>query len=283
MKHIFLFILSVTLILTMSGCSSSENEITTSTVEAVITEIESNNETYQTDTSVTDTQNIEIKYDEQLTVEGTITLNESSFPTYCFKLDKDIAITLSDGDFSENFECDTLYFYDESDINGNYNYTKLENKKCTVTAYLENYRGGGELFLLNPIIMIDGAEAETNTDTTITENENIIKSRANGNWAHIINIAESQNLIIRSDGTFIMTYNAFGEVEEMITGNYVIVSDDGQCQEFCFMTLGNDNDIWYAKIYQTALYDEYGYQYDGIEYITADGEILYYTGVKYID
>ena len=144
----------------MSGCSSSKNEVTTSTEEAVITEIENNNETYQTDTSIIDTQNIEIKHDEQLTVEGTIILNESSFPEYCLKLDKNTAITLYDGDFSENFECNTLYFYDEADINGNYNYNQLENKKCIVTACLENYRGGGELFLLNPTIMIEGKEAE---------------------------------------------------------------------------------------------------------------------------
>lgn len=279
MKHIFSFVLSITLILTMSGCSSSKNEVTTSTEEAVITEIESNNVTYQTDTSVIDTQNIEIKYDEQLTVEGTIILNESSFPEYCLKLDKNTAITLYDGDFSENFECNTLYFYDEADINGNYNYNQLENKKCIVTACLENYRGGGELFLLNPTIMIEGKEAETNTDVTISENEGTIKSRVNGNWAYKINIVESQNLIIYNDGTFMVTHNAYGEVEEMLTGYYDIVSDDGEYQEFFFEI--PDEDMWYAKIRLLPPSDEYWY--DIIEYITADGETLYYTGAHYID
>ena len=109
-----------------------------------------------------------------------------------------------------------------------------------------------------------------------------IASRANGNWSCAINRAESINLIIRSDGSFIVTYNSYGEVREMITGVYEIVSEDEQYQNFCFYSSDN-NYSWQAKIFQTTVTDQYGTQYDGLEYVSEDGAISYYTGIKYLD
>ncbi|MGN0691721.1 MAG: hypothetical protein ACI4K7_05190 [Oscillospiraceae bacterium] len=119
----------------------------------------------------------EVGYGESFTVKGVIVSNESSFPSYCLKLDKKISITLSDGEYSEEFDCDTLYFYDEPYLNGNYNYSQLEDKKCTVTAELENYRGGGELFLLDPTIVTDEKE-----DKKTKENKEEIKSEISKNF-----------------------------------------------------------------------------------------------------
>lgn len=189
-------------------------------------------------------------------------------------------ITFIDGDLTEYFVFETLYFYVEPDYNGNYDFEKIVNNFCTVTACLENYRGAGNLYLLDPIITIDGAEATKNPEVPVTENSEPIQSRANGSWAHKVNYSDSMNLIIRSDGTFVATYNSFGEVEDMLIGTYEILSDDGQYQLFRFI-YGTDS--WCAQILQKKFVDSYGYEYEGIEYVKEDGTSIYYTGTKYID
>ncbi len=93
-----------------------------------------------------------VNYGDPISFEGTILRNDENFPEYCLKLNKKFSITLVDGDMTENFVCDTLYFYQDTEYNGGYDFSRIENKNCTVTASLENYRGGGDLYLLNPII-----------------------------------------------------------------------------------------------------------------------------------
>ena len=225
----------------------------------------------------------EVGFGESFTAEGVIVSNERSFPSYCLKLDKKISITLLDEEYSEEFDCDTLYFYDEPYLNGNYNYSQLEDKKCTVTAELENYRGGGDLFLLNPTITPTGNETEVDNSIISAENEELMKSRANGSWARQISTWDSQNLVIRSDGYFVMTYNSYGEIKEWIDGKYEVVSDDGQYQKFCFYDSRADHDLWYATLYQTTSYNENGFPQYKLEYISDDGEVMYYTGVKFLD
>lgn len=148
----------------------------------------------------------------------------------------------------------------------------------------ENYRemSGSISDILDTISFKDECTFSKDPIPVQSYSETHIISRANGSWSHSVNAAESQNLIIRSDGTFIMTYNSYGEIKEMITGSYEIISDDGKYQQFCFYS-SNAKYTWSAKIFQTNLTDEYGTQYDGIEYISESGEILYYTGVKYAD
>lgn len=107
-----------------------------------------------------------VNYGEEITVTGVLSLNENVFPAYCLKLDDSLSITLVDSDLVENFVCDTLYFYDDNEINGNYDYDRIQDQACAVTASLENYRGEGNLFLLNPTITIDGVEAESATTAT---------------------------------------------------------------------------------------------------------------------
>lgn len=105
---------------------------------------------------------------EKIVVEGTIVQTHKSFPQYCLKLNQNLSITLKDGESTESFVCDTLYFYQDAEYNGGYDFSKLENATCIVTASLENYRDGGNLFLLNPVITTD--EQNTNiqlNDTTI--------------------------------------------------------------------------------------------------------------------
>lgn len=103
--------------------------------------------------------------DEKIVFEGTIVQTHTSFPQYCLKLNQNLSITLKDGDLTETFVCDTLYFYQDAESNGGYDFDKLENATCSVTASLENYRGGGNLFLLNPIITTD----EQNTNIQVSD------------------------------------------------------------------------------------------------------------------
>ena len=113
----------------------------------------------------TNSEHIMVDIGEEIVLEGTILRNDDSFPSYCLKLNENLSITLKDGDFTESFICDTLYFYQDTEYNGGYDFSKLENTMCTVTASLENYRGGGDLFLLNPII----AEQEHNANTQVDD------------------------------------------------------------------------------------------------------------------
>ena len=89
---------------------------------------------------------------DTITVEGFIEENSDAFPLYRFKLVEPIHIILKE--FDEEFIYEYLYFYDDEELNGGVDYASLVDSRCSVTASVENYRGGGNLFLLNPIISI---------------------------------------------------------------------------------------------------------------------------------
>lgn len=105
-------------------------------------------------------------------------------------------------------------------------------------------------------------------------------SRANGQWAHTSSALESELLIITSDGTFGAGRYYMGEEKEAIRGHYEILADDGTYQTFSFIS-DDGSESWTAQIWQTTLTNSEGVSYDGLVYITSDGETIYFTGEKY--
>ena len=97
------------------------------------------------------TEKIEIYSSEAAVITGTIQTNEG-FPAYCLVLDNEFEIILKELDSSKTYHCNKLYFYDDAEVNGGYDYSSLVGKSVSVTALLEDYRGGGEIFLCNPVI-----------------------------------------------------------------------------------------------------------------------------------
>jgi len=87
---------------------------------------------------------------DTVTVEGALEKNTDAFPMYRFKLDAPIHIVLKE--YEEEFTCEYLYFYDDAELNGGFDYSALIGRKCSVTASVENYRGGGNIFFLFPEI-----------------------------------------------------------------------------------------------------------------------------------
>ena len=109
----------------------------------------------------------------------------------------------------------------------------------------------------------------------------MIESRANGVWTHTVSITDAITLKLYADDRFELLSISAGEVKEIITGTYSIVSDDGTYQEFEFINSSDSADKWTAKIWQTDLTDDYDVSYTGIVYINAEGETLYFTGQKW--
>lgn len=89
---------------------------------------------------------------ESITVEGVIEQNTDVFPQYRLKLNEPIIIAFKEYGEDYEFNCDYLYFYDEADVNGGYDFASLVGHSCVVTATLEDYRGGSELYFLEPVI-----------------------------------------------------------------------------------------------------------------------------------
>ena len=98
------------------------------------------------------TETLEAFTSESVVVSGTIAKTGQTFPTFCLQLSNEYKITLKEIDASQEYNCTCLYFYDDPQVNGGYDYNSLLDKKVTVTAQLEDYRGAGELYLCNPII-----------------------------------------------------------------------------------------------------------------------------------
>ena len=98
------------------------------------------------------TETLEAFTSESVVVSGTIAKTGQTFPTFCLQLSNEYKITLKEIDSSQEYNCTCLYFYDDPQVNGGYDYNSLLDKKVTVTAQLEDYRGAGELYLCNPII-----------------------------------------------------------------------------------------------------------------------------------
>lgn len=95
---------------------------------------------------------IEVFTPETAIFEGTIARTNESFPTFCLILDNETKITLKEMDISQEYTCVKLYFYEDADVNGGYDYASLVGKRFSVIAQIEDYRGAGQLFLCNPVI-----------------------------------------------------------------------------------------------------------------------------------
>ncbi len=114
---------------------------------------QNNNNTQQDD--VQQSVPVEMSMSEKLTTYGIIEKNDTAFPTYRLKLTTRLSILFDEYIGEKVFECEYLYFYDDNELNGNYPLEDFVGETCEVTAVLEDYRGGNELFMLNPIIKMN--------------------------------------------------------------------------------------------------------------------------------
>lgn len=112
---------------------------------------------------------------ETITVCGVVQRN-APFPSYRLKLDHPVEITLStsssvyDEVIVEEFSCEYLYFYDEDMVAYDFDVEQLVGCRCVITARLENYRGGGSLYFLYPVVSMEGTDASAGaTKMTISE------------------------------------------------------------------------------------------------------------------
>lgn len=112
---------------------------------------------------------------ETITVCGVVQRN-APFPSYRLKLDHPVEITLStsssvyDEVIVEEFSCEYLYFYNEDMVEYDFDTEQLLGCRCVITARLENYRGGGSLYFLYPVVSMEGTDASAGaTKMTISE------------------------------------------------------------------------------------------------------------------
>lgn len=112
---------------------------------------------------------------ETITVCGIVQRN-APFPSYRLKLDHPVEITLStsssayDEVIVEEFSCEYLYFYNEDMVEYDFDTEQLLGCRCVITARLENYRGGGNLYFLYPVVSMEGTDASADaTKMTISE------------------------------------------------------------------------------------------------------------------
>lgn len=97
---------------------------------------------------------VEISMSEKVTVSGIIEENDTVFPSYRLRLTTKLSFIFDEYIGEKVFECEYLYFYDDPELN-QYPLADFVGESCEVTALLEDYRGGDELFLLNPIITMN--------------------------------------------------------------------------------------------------------------------------------
>lgn len=112
---------------------------------------------------------------ETITVCGVVQRN-APFPSYRLKLDHPVEITLSSSSSAydevivEEFSCEYLYFYNEDMVEYDFDTEQLLGCRCVITARLENYRGGGSLYFLYPVVSMEGTDASAGaTKMTISE------------------------------------------------------------------------------------------------------------------
>lgn len=112
---------------------------------------------------------------ETITVCGVVQRN-APFPSYRLKLDHPVEITLStsssayDEVIVEEFSCEYLYFYNEDMVEYDFDTEQMLGCRCVITARLENYRGGGNLYFLYPVVSMEGTDASADaTKMTISE------------------------------------------------------------------------------------------------------------------
>lgn len=120
-----------------------------------------------------------LRESETITVRGVVQRN-APFPAYRLKLDRPVEITLSssssayDEAIVEEFSCEYLYFYDEDMVAYDFDVEQLVGCRCVITARLENYRGGGNLYFLYPLLSVVETAADTDA-TEVTRSEFIRK------------------------------------------------------------------------------------------------------------
>lgn len=120
-----------------------------------------------------------LRESETITVRGVLQRN-APFPAYRLKLDRPVEITLSssssayDEAIVEEFSCEYLYFYDEDMVAYDFDVEQLVGCRCVITARLENYRGGGNLYFLYPLLSVVETAADTDA-TEVTRSEFIRK------------------------------------------------------------------------------------------------------------
>ena len=120
-----------------------------------------------------------LRESETITVRGVVQRN-APFPAYRLKLDRPVEIILSssssayDEAIVEEFSCEYLYFYDEDMVAYDFDAEQLVGCRCVITARLENYRGGGNLYFLYPLLSVVETAADTDA-TEVTRSEFIRK------------------------------------------------------------------------------------------------------------
>ncbi|MBQ9941235.1 MAG: hypothetical protein IJO74_06840 [Clostridia bacterium] len=95
---------------------------------------------------------VEMSMSDEITVYGVIQRNDTGFPAYRLKLTPKLTLIFDEYKDEKVFECEYLYFYDDAELNGYFPFGDFVDYSCEVTALLEDYRGGDEIFLLNPTI-----------------------------------------------------------------------------------------------------------------------------------
>ena len=122
MKKFLCLALSLVIIFSFSSCKNSNTPIEPSnTVES--DNVNSYNEALDED------KELSLLYGEKVTLQGTMIKNDSSPIGYSLKLDDVYNITIKDGDLTENFECEIVNFYAETEANGNYNFENFPSSK----------------------------------------------------------------------------------------------------------------------------------------------------------
>lgn len=104
---------------------------------------------------VQDSIPIDLLMNEEVIVRGVIEKNDGAFPNYRLHLNTKLSVIFTDDDSDKIYICEYMYFYDDPELNGNYPLADFVGDNCEVTALLEDYRGGDELFLLNPVITMN--------------------------------------------------------------------------------------------------------------------------------
>lgn len=128
-----------------------------------------------------------LRESETITVRGVLQRN-APFPAYRLKLDRPVEITLSssssayDEAIVEEFSCEYLYFYDEDMVAYDFDVEQLVGCRCVITARLENYRGGGNLYFLYPLLSV--VETAADTDATEATRSEFIRKMSDA-WAKL--------------------------------------------------------------------------------------------------
>ena len=93
---------------------------------------------------------VEMSMSDEVTVYGVIEKNNTEFPTYRLRLSPKLTFIFDEYIGEKVFECEYLYFYDDAELNNYFPIHDFVGYSCEVTAQLEDYRGGNELFILKP-------------------------------------------------------------------------------------------------------------------------------------